>query len=93
MISSWSTWIDVDFISFTEILQAILLGNMVTLVDGIFTVTLQDAVFPLPVFPIIVAEPLPPPVTTSDMETFTILLLELLHYRLSFVSDDDSKSS
>ena len=61
----------------------------VTSVDGTFTVTLQAAVFPLPVFTVIVAEPLATPVTTPDVETFTILLLELLHCRLSFASDCD----
>ena len=60
-----------------------------TFVEGTFTVTLQEAVFPLPVFTVIVAEPLATPVTTPEVETFATLLFELLHCRLSFAPDGD----
>ncbi len=58
---------------------------MVTLVDGTFTVTLQVAVFPLVVFTVIVALPFATAVTTPVEDTLAILVLELLHFKVSVV--------
>ena len=59
---------------------------IVTLVDGIFTVTLQVAVFPLIVFTVITALPFSTPVTTPEEDTFATFVFELLHFRLSVLS-------
>ena len=60
-----------------------------TLVDGTFTVTLHVAAFPLVVFTVIVALPFATAVTTPAEETFAILVLELLHFRVSVVLPGD----
>lgn len=53
--------------------------------DGIFTVTLHVAVFPLVVFTVIVAVPFSTAVTTPVEETLATFVLELLHFRVSVV--------